>query len=75
MEMPEATYVKGFIQVDFPDPLHHRGRPPDEPSAAAAAVAAAAAAAAAAAISHRRLNKRNFNWLFSRVGLSWDKTV
>ena len=28
MEMPEATYVKGFIQVDFPDPLHHRGRPP-----------------------------------------------
>ena len=28
MEMPEATYVKGFIQVDSPDPLHHRGRPP-----------------------------------------------
>ena len=69
MEMPEATYVKGFIQVDFPDPLHHRGRPPAEPSAAAAT------AAVAAAISHRRLNKRNFNWLFSRVGLSWDKTV
>ena len=28
MEMPEATYVKGFIQVDFPDPLHHRGQSP-----------------------------------------------